>query len=132
MLSEAGAAFRARLDAEIWPKDAPWERPRKPGHLDFWRIHCAALDRLDELLALLLPNGREGSTALGELVWVGLLPHWQGIIFVNLMTGAWNEPAAERGGRDLIGLAARMGGMGQGQAARWLAEWTGIEGRRHA
>lgn len=105
----------------------PWKRTVPPGQLDFWRIHAFALDQLDDLLAVLLPNGtREGAT------WGGWHPDRPGMVNVCLLGGAWDEPGTGRGGRDLVSLVAYLGGLGQGQAARWLASWTGIEGRRYA
>lgn len=110
----------------------PWKRPLRPGQMDFWRIHAFALDRLDELLELLLPEGAEGITNRGIVAWTGWHPDRPTIVVVNLLTGAWDEPQTGRGGADLIGLVAHLCGLGQGQAARWLADWTGIEGQRYA
>lgn len=131
-LSAAGDRFRARMDAAAWPRGLPWKRPLRPGGLDFWRIHAFALDFLPELLAVLLPEGARTITGGGADAWVGWHPDRPEPIAVCLLGGAWDEPGTGAGGRDLVGLVAHLTGQGQGQAARWLAGFCGIEGRRHA
>ena len=133
-LVAAGEQFRRRLDAEIWPKGLPWERRIRPGDIDFWRIHAFGLEVLDELLSILLPIGAEGFTTLGSLAWIGSHPDRSTVVAVNLLTGAWDDPVIGAGGPDLISLVAHLAGIGQGQAARWLAEWCGLPagGRRYA
>jgi len=126
-LSIAGEPWRRRLDAEIWPKGLPWERPVRVGSIDFGRVHAFALDQIDELLDLLLPYGAEGAA-----YWVGWHPDGGEALVVNLLTGAWDAPGSGRGGADLVSLVAGVGGISQGAAARWLAAWSGISGRRYA
>lgn len=128
----AGEGFRARLDAAAWPRGAPWKRPLRPGGLDFWHIHAHALDQLDDLLGALLPHGATGRTELGSIAWIGSHPDRPETVQVCLLTGRWNEPRTGRGGPDLVGLVAYLTGESQGTAARWLARFCMIEGRRHA
>jgi len=130
--SAAGEGFRSRLDAAAWPRGAPWKRPLRPGALDFWHVHAHALDQLDELLGALLPHGARGRTELGSIAWIGSHPDRPETVQVCLLTGRWHEPATGRGGPDLISLVAYLTGQGQGQAARWLARFCKIEGRRYA
>jgi hypothetical protein len=104
--------------------------PRRTG-LDFGRVNAFALDRLDELLTLVLPIGAEIATPAGRLAWEGWHPDRKIIVRVNLLTGAWDEPVTGLGGRDLVSLAAHILGLQQIQAARQLAAWCGISGRCH-
>ena len=130
--SEAGEGFRARLDAAVWPRGVPWKRPLRPGALDYWHINAHGLDHLDELLGALLPHGARGVTEMGRVAWIGAHPDRRETVQVCLLTGAWHEPQTGRGGQDLIGFVAYVTGQSQGQAARWLATFCGIAGRRHA
>lgn len=125
-LSIAGQRFRDSLDAELWPRGVPWKATVQPGRIDFWRCHAHALDRLGGLLVALLPDGScRGS------YWIGRHPNHPYAIAVCLLCGAWDEPETGLGGRDLVSLTAHLGGIGQVQAARWLADWAGISVRRH-
>lgn len=126
--SAANAEFRRRL----FPNGEPGPRAPIPGQIDFGRIHAFALDRLPELLKLVLPIGTECASPTGAWVWLGSHPDRQIIVAVNLLTGAWDEPVTGHGGHDLVGLVAHLFGLRPIEAARRLAAWLGVEARRYA
>ena len=97
-----------------------------PGRLDFYRIHAHALDRLGDVLALLLPDGAETDDAR----WIGSHPKRPLRISVSLLSGCWEEVDTGRTGPDLVSLVAHLFGIRQGEAARRLAQWLGV-GRRY-
>jgi hypothetical protein len=125
----AVAGPRFRDAADTW---TPQPRAVPPGGIDFHRLHCLALDRLPELLALLLPEGQEGGTAAGAWAWHGWHPLRPELVQVCLLGGTWTEPNTGRSGRDLVSLYGHMFGVGNGRAARMLAEWLGAEVRAYA
>ncbi len=104
-------------------------RCRQPRRLDFARINHAALARLPDILGRWLPGGRmEG----GE--YVALNPrrsdHRPGSFKINLDTGQWADfGIAGLRGRDVVSLAAYLGGIGQIEAAERLAAMLGIVAR---
>jgi hypothetical protein len=85
------------------------------------RINRAALTRLPAILARWLPGGRiEGAE------YVARNPlradHWPGRLKINLETGQWADFAVRGAcGRDVVSLAAYLGGIGQIEAANRLA-----------
>jgi hypothetical protein len=97
--------------------------------VDFDWINRAALARLPDILARWLPSGRiEGAE------FVALNPrradHRPGSFKVNLITGRWADFAvADARGRDLVSLAAYLGGIGQAEAAKRLVAMLGIGAR---
>jgi putative DNA primase/helicase len=93
---------------------------------DFEAINAAALARLPDVLARLLPGGR----LIGREWTCGSLAGEPGASCkVNIATGRWADFAtAERGG-DPISLAAAVWKTSQGEAARRLAHMLGMEGR---
>jgi hypothetical protein len=96
-------------------------QPQPARSLDFDRINRAALAVLPELLHRWLPDGRrEGNE------WVALNPrradrHF-GSFKTNLCTGRWCDFATGDGGGDVVSLVAYLHGIGQGEAARKLAD----------
>jgi hypothetical protein len=126
--SAANAEFRRRL----FPHGEPGPRAPRPGLIDFGRIHAFALDRLPELLKLVLPIGTESASPTGAWVWLGSHPDRPVIVAVNLLTGAWDEPDTGQGGPDLVSLTAHLFGLRPVEAAQRLAAWLGVEARRHA
>ncbi len=130
--AEAGREFRKRLDAETWPKGSPWAKRRTFGGIDYWHVNAFALDRLEKLLAILLPDGSRGVSESGSPAWIGWHLDRPITIAVDLLSGAWDELDTGYGGPDPISLVAHVAGLGQGTAARWLADWIGTRGRRHA
>jgi hypothetical protein len=97
--------------------------------VDFARINRAAVARLPDILARWLPGGRiEGAE------YVALNPcradHRPGSFKVNLNNGQWADFAvAGARGRDVVSLAAYLGGVGQVEAAERLAAMLGIGAR---
>lgn len=92
----------------------------------FDRINRAALARVREILARWLPEGR----------WEGheysarnprRADHRAGSFKINSRTGAWSDFATGDRGGDLISLAAYLGGISQGEAARHLAAMLGVD-----
>jgi len=103
------------------------QRPAAP--IDFGAVGRAGLARLPDLLARWLPGGRIEGTE-----YVALNPRRAdrrpGSFKVNLKTGQWADFAIEGArGRDVVSLAAYLGGIGQVEAAEKLAAMLGIEAR---
>jgi hypothetical protein len=93
--------------------------------IDFAGINRAALRRIDLILARWLPGGRHEGVE-----YVVKNPrredHRPGSFKINVTTGAWGDFATGDRGRDLVSLAAYLYGIGQGVAARRLAQMLGI------
>jgi hypothetical protein len=97
--------------------------------IDFSRVNRAALSVLPRLLQRWLPGGR-----IEGVEYVALNPrrvdHRPGSFRINTRTGRWADFAVEDArGRDVVSLAAYLGGIGQGEAAERLATMLGIGGR---
>ncbi len=93
--------------------------------LDFDRINRAALAALPALLARWLPGGRrEGHE------YVAVNPRRSdrrpGSFRINMNSGKWADFATDDRGRDVVSLAAYLGGISQVDAARALAEMLGV------
>ena len=93
--------------------------------LDFQQINALALSRLPDLLTRWLPDGkRQGHE------WVARNPRRSdnrpGSFAVNLITGKWADFACDAKGGDVVSLAAYLGGISQGEAARNLADMMGV------
>ncbi len=93
--------------------------------LEFQRINAAALARLPDLLARWLPDGKRVGNE-----WVALNPRRTdtrpGSFAVNLISGRWGDFACDAKGGDVVSLAAYLGGISQGEAARNLADMMGV------
>ena len=92
--------------------------------IDFRGLAQAALPRLPEILAQVLPGGvRRGRE------YVVLNPrrndHNLGSFRVNLSTGRWADFAIDARGRDVISLIAYVEAEGMGDAARRIARLLG-------
>src|SRR5215468_6333791 len=92
----------------------------------FVRIVGAASPYADVLVPRWLPDGRrEGAE------WITLNPrrvdHRKGSFKVNLTTGRWSDFATGDAGGDLVGLAAYLFGLKQGEAAVKVAKALGID-----
>jgi hypothetical protein len=92
----------------------------------FRRIADAALGAAPTLVPRWLPDGRrEGAE------WVATNPtrgdKRRGSFKINLRTGRWADFAVDAPGRDLIGLAAYLFHLSQGQAAVKIADALGID-----
>ena len=126
-IDAAAPEFCTRID-----RDIPKPRLVASDGIDFHRLHCLALDRLEELLDFLLPEGHEGATAGGRWSWNGHHPQRREMVQVCLLVGTWAEPNTGKSGRDLISLYGHMFGVSPGRAAHMLAEWLGAEIRAYA
>ena len=93
--------------------------------INFQIINRAALARLPELLVHWLPKGRRRGRE-----FVAINPRRAdrtlGSFSINLATGKWADFACGACGGDPISLAAYLGGIGQAEAARRLAEMLGV------
>jgi hypothetical protein len=117
------AAARAELEAETEADKTRRRRPRSvQGRIDFFRIHALALDRLAEVIAVILPIGEEGPSARGRWCWRGHHPNRPAVVQVCLLAGAWYEPDSGRGGVDLVSLYSHMFGVKNSRAAAMLAD----------
>jgi putative DNA primase/helicase len=94
-------------------------------HIDFDGIKAAALRNVRSLLPDLIPGGKFRS-----LEYVVRNPtradETPGSFSINYKTGAWCDFATDDTGSDLISLVAFVRGVGQGEAARELADKLGM------
>jgi hypothetical protein len=89
--------------------------------LDFDKINSVALHALPVLLARWLPNGRRRGRR-----WYALNPlrsdRHIGSFSVDIASGRWADFATGDTGADVINLYAYLRNLGQGDAARELAQ----------
>jgi hypothetical protein len=123
----AGAEFCRRLDASAWPRGGPWSRPVRTGEIDYWRVASFAMDRIGDVLARLLPDGREMPGCWFE----GRCPDRPAKIRVSLLSGQWEAEGEGKTGRDLIALVSHLLGLKPSQAALKLARWLGVQAVRN-
>ncbi len=111
-------------------------RPKKAealarGYLDFKAIEAALLTRAHDYLLHLLPGGelqgheyvvKNPTRSDGEA----------GSFKVNIKTGKWGDFASGPTGRNLLDLAAEIGGAPLALAAREAAAWLGIDAKAPA
>ncbi|MXP63902.1 hypothetical protein E0493_11150 [Roseomonas sp. M0104] len=102
-----------------------------PSGPDYAAINQAALARLPEVLARLLPGGR---TVGGE--WqVGSLQGEAGnslkVRLYGQRAGMWCDFATGDRGGDVVSLAAAVAGLPQSKAAQKLAQMLRLEGGQH-
>jgi hypothetical protein len=100
------------------------------GAIDFEGINAAALRSTRSLLPELIPGGKFRS-----LEYVVKNPcrddRQPGSFCINCKSGRWKDFASGNGGADLISLVAYIRGVGQGDAAREVAEIERLaEGKR--
>lgn len=99
-----------------------WTPPRAA--IDFAAINRAALPHLETLCHRWLPGGKR----IGKEWTCGSLRGEAGASCkVNIRTGRWCDFATGDRGGDVVSLAAAIHRIGQGEAARKLAEMLGIE-----
>ncbi len=95
------------------------------GRIDFARINAAGLAYLPDILRRWLPDGQ----VVGR-EYVARNPQRTdrrpGSFKINLRTGRWGDFATGDAGGDVVSLAAYLGGIGQVEAARKLADMLGI------
>lgn len=93
--------------------------------VDFHGINAAALPVLQALCARWLPDGRR----VGQ-EWIARNPlrpdRSAGSFKVNLRTGKWSDFATGDRGGDVISLAAFLGRLRQGEAARAVSAMLGL------
>jgi hypothetical protein len=132
-MTGVGRRRAARRRASLGPMVRPMirmRRKRRPAApIDFGAVGRAGLARLPDLLARWLPGVRVEGTE-----YVALNPlrtdRRPGSFKVNLKTGQWADFAIEGArGRDVVSLAAYLGGIGQMEAAERLAAMLGIGAR---
>ncbi len=99
--------------------------PRAERRIDFDGINRAALANARDILRRWLPDGRvDGHEYVARNPRRADRRH--GSFKVNLQTGKWGDFATGDYGGDLVSLAAYLAGVGQGEAARQLADMLGI------
>jgi hypothetical protein len=129
--SAARVAFCERIDDTLRERSRskvlPWDRPVPVGRIDFWKVHAYGLDRLDELIGCLLPDG---DLVENDTAWRGRLDDRSPWIIVSLLSGAWSDPASGRRGDDLVSLVAHVLRMKPGRVAIRLGVLLGIEAVR--
>jgi hypothetical protein len=89
--------------------------------LDFEVINRVALSALPVLLQRWVPDGRRRGRE-----WIARNPtrddRTPGSFSINMATGHWAEFAADAKGGDVVSLYAYLRNIGQGEAARELAQ----------
>jgi len=93
--------------------------------IDFKSINAAALSQLPDLLRSWLPGGRQEGKE-----WVcGDTSGAPGrSLSINTATGVWKDYASDEGGSDPVSLYAAIHNIGQGEAAKRLAQELGVNG----
>lgn len=93
--------------------------------IDFAGINRAALANVHDILRRWLPDGRvDGHEYVARNP--RRVDRRHGSFKVNLRTGKWADFATGDRGGDMVSLAAYLAGVGQGEAARRLADMLGI------
>ena len=102
----------------------PFQDSRNP--LDFQALNVAALARLPDLLAELLPDGkRQGSEYVAKNPCRA--DNKAGSFCVNLRTARWADFAtSDAKGGDVVSLCAYLWSASQGEAAKRFAERLGV------
>ncbi len=94
--------------------------------IDFVRINHAAVSALPILLRRWLPDGKRRGRE-----WIARNPrrddHRPGSFSINLTTGVWADFADTAKGSDVVSLFAYLRNIGQGDAARELAQILRID-----
>jgi hypothetical protein len=98
------------------------------GHssIDFAAINAAAAASYRSILPRLVPGGKVRGP---EFVACNPRRNDQhpGSFKINIRSGEWSDFATGDKGGDFVSYAAYVRGVGQGEAARELADWLGIE-----
>ena len=122
------AARRALTPRQMQAVERIANAPHRP---DFAVVNRAALARLPDVLARLLPRGR----AVGAEWCAGSIRGEAGeSLRVRLhgeRAGRWCDFATGDKGGDPVSLAAAVAGLPQDEAARRLARMLGVEGSNH-
>jgi hypothetical protein len=95
-------------------------------HVVFARIAADALHSADRIVKRWLPDGRRNGVE-----WIARNPkradRHLGSFKINLRTGRWADFATSAAGGDLISLGAYLFDLGQGEAARRVADMLGVD-----
>jgi hypothetical protein len=102
---------------------------RRPPRPDFEAINAAALARLPDVLARLLPGGRAVGAEWHAGSLRGEAGHSLRVRLRGERAGIWCDFATGDRGGDVIALAAAVWRVSQSEAARRLAALLGVEGR---
>ena len=94
--------------------------------IDFKALNRVALPNLPVLLRRWLPDGRRVGREYVARNPTRVDRH-AGSFKINLDTGRWADFATGDKGGDVISLAAYLGGVGQAEAGRELAEMLGVD-----
>ena len=90
------------------------------------RVKAASLASIDSVLSHWCPGGKQQGRE-----YLPLNPRradsTPGSFSINLHTGAWSDFADNAKGGDLISLVAYIEGIGQGEAAKLLAQFLGLD-----
>jgi hypothetical protein len=96
---------------------------------DFSRVKAAALSRIDDVLSNWLPGGKRQGRE-----YLPLNPTRSdskpGSFSINLDTGTWSDFATGDKGGDLVALVAYIDGIKQGEAAKCLAAFLGLDAEK--
>ena len=99
--------------------------PAQRGGLDFAAIAQVALAHAPSLARRWLPDGRtQGDEYMARNP--RRVDRNPGSFKVNLATGRWADFAVGASGGDLISLAAYLFAIGQGEAAKRVADMVGV------
>lgn len=93
---------------------------------DFQRINAAALSSIDAVLNRWLPGGKMHGHEY-QAINPTRTDSKLGSFSINCNTGAWADFASDDKGGDLVALVAYLEGVKQGEAAKRLAEFLGLQ-----
>ena len=102
-----------------------------PARPDFASVNRAALARLPEVLARLLPGGTVRAGYYRAASVTGGAGQSLKVKLTGAGAGRWQDFATGEHGTDPVALAAAVARSSQSDAARALARMLGMEGRRH-
>jgi hypothetical protein len=101
---------------------------RIAGRVDFASVNRAALARLPEVLARLLPGGKPVRQEWHAASLRGGAGDSLRVRLSGVRAGVWADFATGDKGGDVVSLAAAVAGLSQAEAARNLARMLGIGG----
>lgn len=93
---------------------------------DFKRINATALGSIDAVLSRWLPGGKMHGNEY-QAINPTRSDAKLGSFSINVTTGAWADFASSDKGGDLVALVAYLDGTKQGEAAKRLAEFLGLQ-----
>ena len=93
---------------------------------DFKQINAAALSSINAVLNRWLPGGKMHGHEY-QAINPTRTDSKLGSFSINTNTGAWADFACDDKGGDLVALVAYLDGVKQGEAAKRLAEFLGLQ-----